>query len=64
MSKMTDELMEAMYHLHKGLHIFKKTFHSLPEAVKEKHGSTHNDIIFDTNANAGLIGDIVIDLLK
>ena len=56
--------MEAMYHLHKGLHIFNKTFHSLPETVKEKHGSTHNDIIFDTNANAGLIGDIVIDLLK
>lgn len=62
MSQQAEQLMTAMHHIHTGIHIYRKTCETLPENIRKKFSP--EDTVFNLNAEAGLISDIVIELLR
>lgn len=62
MNPQAEQLMTAMRHIHKGAHIYRKTCEALPEHILKQFDP--KDTVFNLNAEAGLISDIVIELLR
>lgn len=60
----TDDLTTAIKSIHKGLHQYRRAFARLPEPIRKRFRSEHEQITFNINAEAGLIADMVIELLR
>lgn len=62
MKKPADDLKRAMKSIHKGLHLYRRAFAALPDHIQKKFDM--EETAFNLNAEAGLISDIVIELLR
>lgn len=63
MTPQTAELITVMSEYHKARHRLERAFEALPDDIRKRFKTEHDEIQFNTNAIGHTIADIVLDLM-